>query len=113
MAGDFELALVCFFYDRAQLVPGDVHIRLERSRALISPEVHHPASVVRPCQRVHHWSERTDAFQIRRSDMHLWTDHATSVNEFLDLQVAIRRHAAGGPNRSDSKCEIETRETAR
>src|SRR6185503_4795665 len=80
MAGNFELTLVGFFNNRAQLVTCDVHVGLERGRALIGPKVNHAASVVRSCQSMHDWSEGTDAFQVWCGDVHLRTDHSARVN---------------------------------
>ena len=107
MPRHFHSALVCFFYCGAQFVARYVHIRFERSRALIGPEVHHASRVFRPGQFVHHRRERAAAFQIRRRDVHLRSNHSAAVDKPLDFQIRVRRYAASRANRGDAEREIE------
>src|SRR2546427_449362 len=81
VTGYFQSALVRLFHRGAQLVARDVHIRFERGRALISPEVDHAPSVVWPRELMHYRSERAYSFEIWCSDMHLRPNDPAAVNQ--------------------------------
>src|SRR5712692_2931426 len=111
MAGDFQSALVRCFDCRAQFIARYVHVGFKRSRALIGPVVNQLARIIRPRERVHHWCERANAFEIRRGYMNLWSNHAAAVDQFLDFQIKVRLDAAGSANRRDAEREIEAWKT--
>src|SRR4030095_1910365 len=112
MTGDFQSAFMSFFYRCTQFVPRDVHVRFERCSAKVCPKVHHASRVFWPSKLVHNGSECTWTFEVWRRDMHLGPDHATGINQALDLKVGIRSYAAAGANRGDAKSEIQTWEAA-
>ena len=61
--GDFQMPLVRFLRRGAQLLSRDVHVRLERSRSAVRPEVHHPPRVVGPAQFVQSASRNCSALR--------------------------------------------------
>src|SRR6185295_16733061 len=86
VTGDLQTALVCFFYRRTQLITSNVHVSLVRRSALISPEVHHATSVVRPRELMHDRGESTATFQVRRRNVHFGTDQAAAIYQLLDFK---------------------------
>ena len=78
--GDFQVPLVGFFGCGAQLLSRDVHVRLERSRSAVRPEVHHPPRVVGPVQFVHLCQEAVRSFEIRRRNIDLRTWGLPGIN---------------------------------
>ena len=77
---------------------------------MIGPVVHHASSVIRTGKLMHHWRERSDSFEIRRGDMHLWPNHAAAVDQLFDLEIVVRLNAAGSANRGHAERQIESRE---
>lgn len=60
---------------------------------------------------MHHRSERARAFEIRRRDVHLWTNDAPAVDQLLDFQIVVRLDTARCTNCRHAERQIEPRKT--
>ncbi len=110
VAGDLDAALMCRLHSGREFGARDVHVGLERSRALIGPEPDHTGGLIGTAQLVHLRGERALAFQVRAGDVQARTGHAAGIDQALDIEVGIGLHAARGARGRDSAGQIEPRE---
>src|SRR6185295_4084446 len=108
MSGYLEPAFVRFFDSRSQFGARDVHVGFERSSALVCPKVDHLPRVFGITQLVHNRGERSASLQIRRSDMHLWSEHSSRVDQPFDFKVGEGGYASGCADRCDAEGQVKT-----
>ena len=91
----------------AQLRPGDVHVRLERRRAGVGPEVDHAACVIGARERVHLVQRQTGPFQVGRRRVDPRAGLAPFTDGARDLQLAVPVHVAGRAHGGDAAGQVQ------
>src|SRR3954467_2411839 len=81
-----------------QLRAGDVRVGLERREPEVGPVVDETRGVLRTVEAVQLNQIGARPLEIGTGEVHLRSRYATGVDVTLELEVRIRRHAAGGPN---------------
>ena len=104
MPRDLEPTLVRLLDRRAKLAARDVHVRLERRRAGIGPEVHHASCVVDAGELVHLGQSESRTLEIGRGRV----EPGARPPSGIDVAEAI--HVPAGPHRRHAAGEIESRE---
>src|SRR5262249_44353117 len=97
---------------RAQLVPGDVGVRLERGYTLPEPVFDGAFGVVRAGEDVHLVKEGSPwTLQIRTGHVHLGPGDPARVDGGPELEVGIGLETAAGSHRGCAAGEVEARKT--
>jgi len=109
VTGDLQPSLVRFLNRRAELVTADVHVGLERRRALVSPVVHLTPRVVGPFH-VPHLREGIRSVQIGRRGIDGRSCFLPVVDEAFELQVHEAVYVAAGPHRRHAAGQIQADE---
>src|SRR5438445_12879943 len=110
MTRHFESPLVRLLDRRAELGAGDVHICLERRRAGISPEIHHPPSVLGSGELVHLIEAEARTFEVGRGRVDPGTRLLAGIDGALDSDVTEAVQVAAGAHRCHAAREVESRE---
>src|SRR5882672_2523413 len=109
MTRDLHPALMRFRDRRAELGSRDVHVRFERSRAGIGPEIHHAPGVVRSRELVHLIETESRTFEIGRGRVEPWTRLPSGIDVVLDSEVTEAIQVSAGAHRRHATGEIESR----
>ena len=110
VARDLQPASMRLFHCRCEFVSTNVHVRLERRRAAVSPVRHHLRRIGRSRERVHLVNRQPWPVEIRRRRIEPWSHRSAAVDRALQLEVRVARHVARGTRRRDAAGEIEPRE---
>src|SRR3954465_3781574 len=110
MSGHFQPALVRFCDLRTKLGAGDVHVRLEGSRAGFRPEVHHSTRVVHARELMHLIESEPGAFQIWSGGINPGTWFLSRVDGALDSDLAEAVHVPAGSHRRHAARQIQSGE---
>src|SRR5207244_2953498 len=102
--------LMRFLDRRAQLGAGDVHICLERGRARLGPEIHHPPTVGGSRQLVHLIEAESGTFEVGRGRVDPRTRLLAGIDGALDSEVTEAVQVAAGAHRCHAAREVESRE---
>src|SRR6185312_533210 len=113
MSGDLEPALVYFVHRGCKLRTRDVHVRLERRRARVGPEINHAPRVARILELVHLPDAESRTLQIRRTRIDPRTGFVTIPYRARNVDIAIAVHVAASAHGRHTTGEIQTRETLR
>ena len=109
MTRDLEPPLVRLLDRGAELGARDVHVRLERRRAGVGPEIHHAPRVVRSRELVHLIEAEPRTLQIRRGGVEPGTRLFSGFDVAPDPDVTEAVHVAPGTHRRHAASEIESR----
>ncbi len=113
MTGHLHPPLMRLLDRRAELGARNVHVRLERRRAGIGPEIHHAPSVVSSRELVHLIQAESGTFEIGRGRVEPGTRLLSGIDVVLDSEVTKAVQVAAGAHRCHAPREIESREALR
>ena len=103
-----EAAFVRLLDRGPELRARDVHVRLERGRAGVGPEVHHASRVVRTGQLVYLIEAESRTLEIRRRRIEPRPRLLARIDVALDPDVTEAIHVATGAHRRDAAGEIQS-----
>ena len=100
---------MCLGDRRAQLGTCDVHVRFERRRAGVGPEIHHPSSVVGSGELVHLIEPEAWALEVGSSRVDPGAGLLAGIDVVLDSEIAEAIQIATGAHRRHSTGQVESR----
>src|SRR3989442_9280369 len=82
-------------------------INLEIVHPLVEPIVHSSCGIIRPGELMQLQSPTAFPFQIRPSNVYMWSGHCAGINRTFDFKVGIWLKRASRSDRSNSSRKIE------
>src|SRR5580700_9108582 len=101
----------CAAVRAASISARDMHVRLERMRALVRPILDEFARIGGVAEFRHLGRETAVTLEIADRDEHLRSGHPALVDHLLEIEIGVRFERAGRPRRGDAGSEIEPRKT--